>query len=335
MEKMKAIVYTEYGAPDVLKIQEVEKPFPEGNEVLIRVHAVSVNYGDIIARNFKNISAKEFNMPLLFWILARFSFGFSKPKIKVLGNTFAGEIETIGNDVKHFREGEPVFGYTGEKMGAYAEYLRMSENGILAAKPSKMNYEEASIIPYGAIMALNLLKKASLQKGQKVLIIGASGGIGSAAVQLAKHYYKAEVTGVCSTQRIELVKNLGADKVIDYEKEDFTKNGETYDLIFDILGKGSFSSCKRSLKQNGIYLLASFKTKKLLQMLWTSITGKKKVVCALVSPTKQDLLFIQELIEEGKIKSIIDKCFPLEQTAEAHTYVETKRKKGDVIITLK
>lgn len=332
MQKMKAIVYTEYGGPDVLKIQEVEKPYPKENEVLIKVHAVSVNYGDLIARNFKNISPKEFNMPLLFWILARFSFGFSQPKIRILGNTFSGEIESIGKEVKQFKKGEPVFGFTGEKMGAYAAYICMPENGILSTVPSNITLEEASIIPYGALMAINILKKANIQKGQKVLIIGASGGIGSAAVQLAKHYFGAEVTGVCSTLRVGFVKDLGANKVIDYEKDDFTKNGETYDLILDILGKGTFSTYKESLKQNGIYLLASFKTKKVLQMLWTSFAGKKKVVCAIAGPTAQDLLFIRQLVEDGKIKSIIDQRFPLEQTAEAHRYIESRSKKGDVVI---
>lgn len=332
MEKMKAIVYTEYGEPDVLKIQEVEKPYPKGNEVLIRIRAVSVNYGDIIARNFKNISTQEFNMPLLFWILARFGFGLNNPKRKILGNTFAGQIETIGNDVKQFREGEQVFGYIGEKMGGYAEYLCMPENGIIAVKPSNMTYEEASIIPYGTIMALNLLKKANIQKGQKVLIIGASGGIGSAAVQLAKHHFDTEVTGVCGTPGLEFVKALGADKVIDYTKEDSIQFEETYDIIFDILGKGSFSQYKKSLKETGVYLLSSFKSKKLLQMLWTSIKGGKKVVCAIATPETEDLIFIKKLVEEGKIKSVIDKCFPLEQTAEAHKYYETGNKRGNIVI---
>ena len=322
------------GEPDVLSIKEVEKPYPKGNEVLIRIHAVSVNYGDLIARNFKNISTKEFNMPLIFWILARFGFGFNNPKRKILGNTFAGEIETIGKDVRQFREGDQVFGYLGEKMGGYAEYLCMPENGIIAVKPSNMTFEEASCIPYGTIMALNLLKKANIQKGQKVLIIGASGGIGSAAVQLAKHHFGAEVTGVCSTKSTEYVKSLGADKVIDYKKEDFTKSTETYNLIFDILGKGSFSAYKPLLKHKGIYLLASFKTKKLLQMLWTSIKGGKKVVCALSIPKTEDLIFIKTLIEEGKIKTVIDKCFPLEQTAEAHKYIEAGNRRGNVVITV-
>jgi NADPH:quinone reductase-like Zn-dependent oxidoreductase len=331
---MKAIVYTEYGNPDVLKIREVKKPFPGAKEVLVKVHAVSVNCGDLMARNFKNISAKEFNMPLLLWVFARFSFGLGKPGIQVLGNTFSGEIDTIGTEVKKFRKGEAVFGYTGEKMGAYAAYICMPENGILASKPFDMSYEEASIVPYGSLMALNLLKKANIQKGQKVLVVGASGGIGSAAVQLAKHHFGAEVTGICGAGRMEFVKNLGADKVMDYEKENFTKNGETYDLIFDILGKGTFSSCKASLTPNGIYLLASFKTKKLLQMAWTSVTGQKKVICAIAIPKTEDLHFIKKLIEAGKFKSIIDQCFPLEQTAEAHRYIESERKKGDVVIII-
>ena len=329
---MKAIVYSEYGGPDVLRLKEVEKPKPKDNEILIKVHAVSVNYGDIIARNFKNISPKEFNMPLLFWILARFSFGFSKPKKMILGNTFAGEVERVGNDVKHFKKGDAVFGYTGEKMGTYAEHLCISKNSIVTAKTSNMTYEEASTIPYGAVMALNLLRKANIQKGQSILIIGASGGIGSAATQIAKHYYGAEVTAVCSTQGIEYVKNLGADKVIDYKKEDYTKSGETYDLIFDILGKGSFSQLRASLKQNGIYLSVSFKMKKLLQMLWTTLIGGKKVICTLAIPKPEDLSFVKDLIEDGKITSIIDKCFPLEKAGEAHRYIETGNKKGNVVM---
>ena len=293
---MKAIVYTEYGGPDVLHLQELEKPLPKDNEVLVRVHAVSVNYGDIIARNFRNIPKSEFNMLSLFWILARFSFGFRKPRIRVLGNTFTGEVEMVGSDVRQFNKGDQIFGYTGEKMGAYAEYLCLPEDGILAVKPSHMTYEEAASVPYGATMALCLLRKVNIKKGQSVLIIGASGAIGSSAVQLASHYFGAEVTGVCSTQGMESVKSMGAGKVIDYKKEDFTKNGETYDLIFDILGKGSFSKYRASLKQSGIYLLASFKTAKLLQMLRTSISGDKKVVCALAVPSQGDLVFIKDYI---------------------------------------
>ncbi len=329
---MKAIVYTEYGGPDVLHLKEVKKTYPKNNEVLIKVHAVSVNYGDMIARNFKNISPAAFNMPFLFWILAKFTFGLSKPKKIILGNSFAGEVEAVGNGVKLFKKGDLVFGYTGEKMGAYAEYLCVPENGILALKPFNMSFDEASTIPYGALMALNLLKKATIQKGQNVLILGASGSIGAAAIQLVKHYYEAEVTAVCSTQGMEYVKKLGAHKVIDYKKEDFTKNGETYDLIFDVLGRSSFSKVKASLKQKGIYLSVSFKMKKLLQMLWTSITGEKKVICSLASPKQEDLIFIKDLVELGKYKSIIDKTFPLEKTAEAHRYIESGIKKGNVVI---
>jgi NADPH:quinone reductase-like Zn-dependent oxidoreductase len=332
MEKMKAIVYTSYGGPDVLKIQDVQKPYPKDNEILIRTRAVAVNYGDTIARNFKHISPREFNMPFLFWLLARFSFGLNNPKKKILGNTFAGDIELIGNTVKQFKAGDLVFGYTGESMGACAEYLCTPENGIVAVKPSNMNYEEAASIPYGTIIALNLLRKANPQKGQKILIIGASESIGSAAVQLAKNYYGTEVTGVCSTPGLDYLKNLGADKVIDYTKEDFTQSKEIYDIIFDILGKSTFSKCKNLLKQKGIYLLSSFKSAKLLQMLWTSLTGGKKVVCVLVTHKTEDLLFVKQLAEEGKIKPLVDKIFPLEQTAEAHRYIETGNKKGNVVI---
>jgi NADPH:quinone reductase-like Zn-dependent oxidoreductase len=331
---MKAIVYTEYGGPEVLHLEEVEKPFPKDNEVLIRIHAVSVNYGDIIARNFKNVSPSEFNMPFLFWVLAKFVFGLSKPKKTILGNSFAGEVETIGKAVKLFKKGDTVFACTEQEMGAYAEYLCMPENSVLAPKPSNMFYEEASTVPYGATMALNLLKKANIQRGQSVLVLGASGGIGSAAIQLAKHYYGAEVTGVCNTDGVDYVKKLGADKVIDYKKENFTKNGETYDLIFDILGRGTFSQVKTSLKQNGIYLSVSFKMKKLLQMLWTSIMGGKKVICALAVPKQEDLIFIKDLIEDGKMTAFIDKCFRLEQAADAHRYFESGKKKGNVVIKL-
>jgi NADPH:quinone reductase-like Zn-dependent oxidoreductase len=331
---MKAIVYTEYGAPDVLHLQEVEKPCPKSNEVLVRVQAVSVNYGDIIARNFKNLPASEFNMLSLFRILAQFGFGFSKPKRKILGNTFAGEVEMVGNDVKQFKTGEQVFGYTGENMGAYAGYLCIQEDGIIALKPSNMTYEEASAVPYGATMALCLLRKVKIQKGQRVIVIGASGAIGSAAVQLASQYFRAEVTGVCSTQGMEYVKSLGAVRVIDYKKEDFTKNGESYDLIFDVLGKGSFSKYKASLRQNGIYLPVSFKTAKLLQMLRTSISGEKKVICALAVPRQGDLVFVKEFFEDRKLKPVIDQCYPLEKAAEAHRYIEAGNKKGSVVLTV-
>jgi NADPH:quinone reductase-like Zn-dependent oxidoreductase len=330
---MKAIVCTEYGTPDVLQLKEVAKPTPKDNEVLIRVHATSVNFGDLMARNFKAVSPRKFNMLFPFWLLSKISFGLRKPNITILGNELAGEIEAIGKDVKRFKKGDRVFGYPGLSFGAYAEYVCLPENGVLAIKPANMTYEEAAVIPYGAIMALNLLRKANIQPGQKVLVNGASGGIGSAAVQISKHF-GAEVTGVCGTPRLEFVKSLGADHVIDYTKEDFTQNGETYDFIFDILGKGSFSRVKRSLKPNGILLFASFKMKHLLQMLWTSVIGGRKVICALAPGSVEDLIAVKELIEAGKLKAVIDRCYPLEQTAEAHRYVEQGRKQGNVVIAI-
>ncbi len=330
---MKAIVYTEYGSPDVLQMKEVAKPTPKDNEILIKIYATSVNYGDLIARNFKAISPSEFNMPAILWLPARFAFGFTKPKINILGAELAGEVEAVGKDVTRFKKGDAVFGYPGQRMGAYAEYLCMPEDGCVTSKPTNMTYEEAAVVPYGAIMALNLLRKANIQPGQKVLINGASGSIGSAAVQIAKHL-GAEVTGVCGTPRLEHVKVLGAAHVIDYTQADFTKNGETYNLIFDILGKSLFSRCQNSLTPNGILLCASFKMPQLLQMLWTARFGKQKVICALASGSLEDLISVKALIEAGKIKALIDQRFPLEQVAEAHRYVETGHKKGSVVITV-
>ena len=330
---MKAIVYTEYGSPDVLHLTEVEKPTPKDNEVLIRIDATTVNFGDMLARNFKAVSPRKFNMPFLFWLPARLAFGFNKPRKHILGSEFAGKIEDVGKDVTRFKKGDQVFGYLGESMGAYAEYRCVPESGCVSMKPSNLSCAKAAVIPYGAIMALSLLRKAKIQPGQQVLINGASGGIGSAAVQLARHF-GAEVTGVCGTPRLEFVKSLGADRVIDYTKEDFTQGSETYDLIFDVLGKSSFSHCKRSLKPNGIQLFASFKMKQLFQMLWTSMIGSRKVICAIAPGSLEDLISVRELVEAGKIKAIIDRCYPLEQTAEAHRYVESGHKQGHVVITI-
>jgi NADPH:quinone reductase-like Zn-dependent oxidoreductase len=330
---MKAIVYTEYGTPDVLHLKEVAKPTPKDNEVLIKIRAISINYGDLIARNFGNVSAREFNMPSIFWLLARISFGLRKPKQQTLGSEFAGEIEAVGQAVTRFKTGDAVFGYRGASLGANCEYLCMPEDGMLALKPANMTYEEAASVPYGALTALNLLRKVNIQPGQKILINGASGAIGSYALQLAKHF-RAEVTGVSGTPRLALMKTLGADKVIDYTKTDFTKNGQTYDVIFDILGRSSFARCKNSLKQNGRYLLASFKMPQVFQMLWTSKMSSKKVICALSGETPADLLIIKELIDEGKLKSVVDRSYPLEQAADAHRYAESGHKTGAVVITV-
>jgi len=330
---MKAIVYTEYGPPDVLELKEVEKPAPKARELLIRVYATPVSYGDILARNFKAVSPRKFSMPMPLWLPTRLLLGFSRPKRNILGSAFAGEIEATGKDVKLFKAGDKVFGYRAMNFGANAEYLCMPETGVVTIKPSNMTYEEAATVPYGSTTALNLLRKLNIQSGQKVLINGASGSIGSYAVQLDK-YYGAEVTGVCGSPRVDFVKSLGADMVIDYTREDFTENGETYDLIMDILGKSSFSRCKNSLKHNGKFLAVSFKMKQIVQMLWTSLTGGRKVICALSPDRAADLILIRELIEAGKIKSIIDKRFPLAQTAEAHRYVENGHNKGTVVITV-
>jgi len=329
---MKAIIYTEYGSPDVLKLEEIEKPMPKDNEILIKVHATSINVGDLWARNFKAITPSKFSMPLLLWFPSRLYFGVTKPRVNILGNEFAGQVEAVGRDVKRFKKGDQVFGYLGQNMGANVEYMCMDEKGMVTTKPSNMSYDEAAAVPYGALTALPLLRKVNIQRGQKVLINGASGSIGSAAVQLAK-YYEAEVTGVCGTPRLGFVKALGADKVIDYTKEDFTQNGETYDLIFDIMNKSSFEKCKSSLKPNGIYLLASFKMKQLFQMLRTSRTDGRKVICALSMENLEDMELIKKLVEDGKIKAIVDKCFPMEQVAEAHRYVESGNKAGSVVIT--
>ena len=329
---MKAIVYTTYGPPEVLQLKDVAMPVPRGNEILVRVRATPVSFGDTLVRDLKGISPAKFHMPFLFWLFAKMYFGFRRPRIAILGSEFAGEIEAVGKDVKQFKAGDPVFGYRGPSMGAYAEYLCMPEKGVVAKKPANMTYEEAAAVPYGALMALSLLRKQKIEPGQKVLVNGASGGIGPFVVQFAK-YYGADVTGVCGTPRLDYVRSLGADAVIDYSKEDFTASNETYDLIVDILGKSPFSRIKRSLTPKGRWLLVSFKAKKLLQMLWTSLSGGKKVICALSSETAEDLVFIKELVEAGKIKTVIDKCYPLPQAAEAHRYAASGHKKGSVIIT--
>ena len=322
---MKAIVYTKYGPPDVLQLKEVDKPIPKDNEVLVKVYATTVTKYDCWSRSC--------TAPTGFWLPSRIASGIRKPKITILGIELAGEIESIGKAVKKFKEGNQVYGFTGEGMGTHAEYICMPEDGALAIKPANMTYEETACVPYGALTALFFLRKGNIQSGQKVLIFGASGGVGTAAVQLAK-YFGAEVTGVCSTTKLELVKSLGADKVIDYTKEDFTKSGQTYDIIFDTVGKSSVLGCKRSLKKKGFYLLATFGLPKLVQVLWLSMTSSKKVIIGMVKERAEDLIFLKELIEAGKIKSAIDKRYPLEQTAEAHRYVETGQKKGNVVITV-
>jgi NADPH:quinone reductase-like Zn-dependent oxidoreductase len=322
---MKAIVHTQYGAPAVLQLKELEKPTPRANEVLVKVFATTVSSGDVRMRT----GTKE-SMP--FWPLSKLAVGITKPRVPIPGHDFAGEIESVGNDVKRFKRGDQVFGFYGK--GTYTEYISVPEDGVFAIKPSNMTYEQAAAVPFGATSALTFLRKGNIQSGQRVLIYGASGSVGTAAMQLAKYYGAEEVTGVCSTANIEMVKSLGADQVIDYTKQDFTKNGQTYDIIFDTVGKTSFAHCKDSLKQKGRYLLAVFDFPQLWQMLWESMTGSKKIVCAIGEEKAEDLVFLKELVEAGKFKSVIDRCYPLEKTVDAHRYVEKGHKKGNVVITV-
>ena len=322
---MKAIVYTEYGPPDVLQLKEVEKPVPKDNEVLIKIHATTVTAVDCTFRKGNPF-------------IGRFFTGLMRPKRSIPGTELAGEIESAGKDVKRFKVGDQVFG-TSTGYGTYAEYICLPEEGTtLSIKPANMTYEEAAGCD-GVLTALPFLRdKGNIQSGQKILIYGASGSVGTAAVQLAR-YFGAEVTGVCSTTNLELVKSLGANKVIDYTKEDFTKSGQTYDIIFDTVGKSSFSRSKSSLKQRGVYLEAALTPAILPQMLWTSKIDSKKAMIAFTglrpaSERTKDLILLKGLIEVGKIKSVIDRRYPLEQIAEAHRYVEKGHKKGNVVITL-
>ncbi|MCU0486782.1 MAG: NAD(P)-dependent alcohol dehydrogenase [Anaerolineales bacterium] len=316
---MKAIVYTKFGPPEVLHLQEVAKPTPKANEVLIKIHATTVVKEDPDMR-----ASPGFN-------------GFLKPRNQILGQELAGEIETTGKDVTRFKPGDQVFGF--DMFGAYAEYKCMPENGALAIKPANISYEDAASVPNGALTALPFLRdKGKIQSGETVLIYGASGSVGTAAVQLAK-YYGAKVTGVCSTANLEWVKSLGADQVIDYTREDFTKNGKTYDIIFDTVGKCSFSACKDSLSDEGIYLTTVPMPIIMFQALWPVKSSSKKVkfVAAGLRPAREkvkDIVFITELIEAGKFKPVIDRVYPIEQIVEAHRYVEQGHKKGNVVITL-
>ena len=320
---MKAILYTKFGQPNVLALKEVAKPAPKDDEVLIKIHATTVASEDPGMRRSPGLN------------------GFVKPRKPILGFYLAGQIEDVGKDVKRFKKGDRVYGNTGMGLlGTYTEYKCMPESAPLVSIPAGMTYEEAASIPNGALTAIPFLRdKGNIRSGQKVLIYGASGAVGTSAVQIAKSF-GAEVSGVCSTANVDLVKSLGADHAIDYNKEDFTQNGKAYDIIFDTVGKTSFARCKDSLTENGIFLTTVPSPAVFLQVLWTSRAGKKKVRIAATglrssSEKLKDLAFSNELIQAGKLKAVIDRCYPLEQIADAHRYVEAGRKRGNVVITIR
>ena len=328
---MKAIVWTKYGSPDGLILQEIEKPVPKDDEILIRIRATTVTAGDCEMRRLE--------LPLMLSFPVRLYAGFLRPKrITILGQELAGEVEKVGKNVNAFKEGDQVFGTTGFGFGAYAEYICLpgepnEMQGALAIKPANLTYEEAAAVPTAGLEALHYLRKANIQRVKRVLIIGSGGSIGTFSMQLAKHF-GAEVTGVDSTEKLEVIRSIGADHVIDYTKVDYTKNGESYDLIIDVVGRSSVSRRIRLLKPDGYYFLAYAGLFHILLGIWISMTSNKKLKVESASQKKEDLVFLKDLVEAGKIKPIIDRSYPLEQIPEAHRYVESGGKKGNVVINV-
>ena len=325
---MKAIICTKYGPPEVLHLAEVAKPIPKDNEVLIKVRATTVTSGDCRMRGFR--------VPPMFWLAGRIALGITKPKKQILGGEFSGVIVTVGKNVKKYKMGDQVIAFSMHNFGAYAEYCCMTEDGVMAIKPTKLSYEEAAAIPFGGTTALHFLRKGSIKKGQKILIYGASGAVGTYAVQLAK-YFGADVTAVCSTGNLDMIKALGAEKVIDYTKVDFTKNGETYDIIFDAVGKTTFSHCQSSLKEKGVYINTVIVYVGLKAFWWRLTTGKKVVGGSAskgisLSRQAKALGFLVGLVETGKIKPVIDKYYPWQDIVKAHKYVDAGQKMGNVVI---
>jgi NADPH:quinone reductase-like Zn-dependent oxidoreductase len=316
---MRAVVHDRYGPPEVLHLAEVERPVPGDDEVLVKVHATTVNRTDCHRR-----AADPF--------LWRFMAGLRRPKHRILGGEVAGEVDAVGAAVSEFAVGDQVFGTSGPRLGAHAEFMCRPASGLIAHKPAGVTFEEAAAVPDGALAALGGLRDAGVGEGKRILVYGASGSIGTAAVQLARHF-GADVTAVCNTKNLELVRSLGADRVIDYTQEDFTKNGETYDVIFDAVGKHSFRRCRGSLEPGGVYIPTDG-LRNLLWTLWTSRIGDRKVRFSIPRSTKKDVLFLKELIEAGEYQAVIDRTYPLEEVVEAMRYVETQQKTGNVVITV-
>jgi len=317
---MKAAVYTKYGTPEVLQLKDVTKPIPKDNEILIRIKATAVNSGDVRMRK-----ADPFAV--------RFIFGLFKPRKTILGTVYSGEVESVGSGVKLFKPGDEVFGHTDMNFGAHAEYIAVPEDGSVTLKPVTVTHSEAAVIPFGGVTALHFIKKAGIKPNQKVLVVGASGAVGSAAVQLAKSY-GAVVTGVCSTANIDLIKTIGADKVIDYTKEDFTQHSETYDLIFDAVNTISVSRSLPVLTKKGTLILSAADLSQMMRGKLASLTTGRKVMMCVISHKKEDMNFLRALVDTGKLKSVIDRSYSLSSIADAHAYVERGHKKGNVVIEI-
>jgi NADPH:quinone reductase-like Zn-dependent oxidoreductase len=324
---MRAVVYDRYGPPEVLRLENVERPVPKDDEVLVKIHATTVNRADCATREANRRSG------LAVMLLSRVISGLRRPKQRILGSEFAGDVEAVGAAVTEFAVGDQVFGNSGFRFGAHAEFMCIRESARMAHKPARASFEEAAAVSDGFLNAVWCLRLADARKGQRILIYGASGAIGTAGVQLAR-YFEADITAVCSTKNLELVKSLGADRVVDYTQEDFTKNGQTYDVIFDAVGKHSFRRCRDSLKRGGVYL-ATDGLRNLILALWTPRFGDKKVIFQIPPRyTKKDVLFLKELIDAGRYRAVIDRSYPLEDVVEASRYVETEQKTGSVVLTV-
>ena len=323
---MKAIVYTKYGPPNVVALAEVPKPTPKDREVLIRIYATTVTTGDWRARSL--------NLPRGFGLFGRLFFGIFGPRKRILGTELAGEVEAVGDAVKRFKPGDQVFAFPGAGYGCHAEYRTMPEDGLIARKPASVTFDEAAALSFGGTTALSFLRdKAGIKRGDRVLIIGASGGVGSAAVQIAKHF-GAEVTGISSTANLDLVRSIGADKVIDYTREDFAKDGETYDIILDTTGTAPFSRCENALKKGGRLLAVLGSLGQVLGMERPSKESGKRVIASPVAVKVDDLQFLARLAETGELKPVIDRRYPLESAAQAHAYVDTGHKRGSVVLSV-